>query len=135
MLLGGGEFKHKTRDMAEEAVGGRQTSQVWKYFTLDHATRMVTCTICKSVLKYSKSTTNMHGYLKGHQLADMGDASTARSRQVQSRLSSFTVKFRHSSVEICALREKQSQFQNDCAVPWNSTFDMLERLYEQRIPV
>lgn len=50
--------------------------------------------------------------------------------------------FRHSSVATHALKEKQAQLrqkekklQNDCAVRWNSTFLMLERLHEQRIPV
>lgn len=50
--------------------------------------------------------------------------------------------FRHSSVATCALKEKQSQLrikpnklQNDSAVQWNSTFVLLERLHEQRIPV
>lgn len=50
--------------------------------------------------------------------------------------------FRHSSVATCALKEKQSQLrikpnklQNDSAVQWNSTFVLLERLHEQRVPV
>ena len=50
--------------------------------------------------------------------------------------------FRHSSVASCALKKKQAdlnmpkkKLQNDCAVRWNSTFMMLERLHEQRIPV
>ncbi|CAM4597671.1 unnamed protein product [Leuciscus chuanchicus] len=50
--------------------------------------------------------------------------------------------FRHSSVAHCALQNYQKQLgvqvnslQNDCATRWNSTFTMLERLYEQRIPV
>ncbi|KAJ8344468.1 hypothetical protein SKAU_G00317970 [Synaphobranchus kaupii] len=50
--------------------------------------------------------------------------------------------FRHSSVAHCALKKRQEQLgikvnklQNDCATRWNSTFTMLERLNEQRIPV
>lgn len=50
--------------------------------------------------------------------------------------------FRHSSLATCALKKRQEQLginanklQNDCPVRWNSTFDMLERLFEQRIPV
>ena len=29
---------------------------------------------------------------------------------------------------------KANKLQNDCPVRWNSTFDMFERLFEQRIP-
>ena len=50
--------------------------------------------------------------------------------------------FRHSSVATCALQKRQdalkvkeNRLQNDCATRWNSTFTMLERLNEQRIPV
>nr|XP_055027769.1 zinc finger BED domain-containing protein 4-like [Misgurnus anguillicaudatus] len=50
--------------------------------------------------------------------------------------------FRHSSVATRALKARQEQLsirgrklQSDCATRWNSTFDMLDRLYEQRIPV
>lgn len=50
--------------------------------------------------------------------------------------------FRHSSVAHCALKKcqenlgmKPHKLQNDCATRWNSTFTMVERLYEQRIPV
>ncbi|XP_071374223.1 E3 SUMO-protein ligase ZBED1-like [Centroberyx affinis] len=50
--------------------------------------------------------------------------------------------FRHSALATCALKKRQEQLgikantlQNDCPVRWNSNFDMLERLFEQRIPV
>ncbi|KAJ4926144.1 hypothetical protein JOQ06_008327 [Pogonophryne albipinna] len=43
---------------------------------------------------------------------------------------------------LCALKKLQEQLgvkvhklQKDCATRWNSTFTMLERLYEQRLPV
>lgn len=50
--------------------------------------------------------------------------------------------FRHSTVATSALTQRQAQLnmkekrlQNDCPTRWNSTFTMLERLHEQRIPV
>uniref|UniRef100_A0A3B4VA39 BED-type domain-containing protein n=1 Tax=Seriola dumerili TaxID=41447 RepID=A0A3B4VA39_SERDU len=50
--------------------------------------------------------------------------------------------FRHSAVATCALKKRQAQLnvkenrlQTDCPTRWNSTFTMLERLNEQRIPV
>ncbi|XP_030632663.1 zinc finger BED domain-containing protein 6-like [Chanos chanos] len=50
--------------------------------------------------------------------------------------------FRHSAAATSALKKRQEQFsvkeikkgQNDCVTHWNSTFVMLERLCEQRIP-
>lgn len=50
--------------------------------------------------------------------------------------------FRHSAVATCALKRRQDQLgirakklQNDCAVRWNYTYVMLQRLFEQRIAV
>ncbi|XP_070409459.1 E3 SUMO-protein ligase ZBED1-like [Nothobranchius furzeri] len=50
--------------------------------------------------------------------------------------------FRHSSLASCALKQRQEQLgvksnklQTDCPVRWNSTFVMLQRLFEQRIAV
>ena len=50
--------------------------------------------------------------------------------------------FRHSAIATCALKTRQDQLnvkdnrlQNDCPTRWNSTFTMLERLHQQRIPV
>ncbi|CAM4555269.1 unnamed protein product [Leuciscus chuanchicus] len=50
--------------------------------------------------------------------------------------------FRHSAVATCALRKRQEQLgirpnklQTDCAVRWNSTYIMIQRLFEQRIAV
>lgn len=50
--------------------------------------------------------------------------------------------FRHSAVATCALKTRQEQLgiktnklQGDCPVRWNSTFTMLQRLFEQRLAV
>lgn len=50
--------------------------------------------------------------------------------------------FHHSSVATRTLKARQEQLsirgrklQSDCATRWNSTFDILDHFYEQRIPV
>lgn len=47
---------------------GGSTSSVWKYFTKDETGTQVTCSLCKSTLKYNKSTSALHTHLKKHPL-------------------------------------------------------------------
>lgn len=62
----------------------RHTSPVWKYFTLDEENSTVTCTICKTILKYNKNTSVMHTHLKRHPLANLSEGSR------QTSMSSYT---------------------------------------------
>ncbi len=62
-------------------------SSVWKYFSKDEAGKNVTCKICKSVLKYNKSTSVMHTHLKRHPLT-LGEEQ--RKSSTQQSIKDFT---------------------------------------------
>lgn len=76
---------------AGEEVGtsrGKQSS-VWKYFSKDETTSTVTCKICKSVLKYNKSTSAMHTHLKRHPLTVAKERPKSSQQQQQQSISDF----------------------------------------------
>ncbi len=90
-------------------------SSVWKYFSKGEAGKNFTCKICKSVLKYNKSTSGMHTHLKRHPLTlgeEQRKSSTQQSikdftKQKTEANHQFTGSFhcqRHSTISCSAQR-------------------------------